>query len=77
MYPDISYQKAAEKIDDFFNNISQEYSPLQLEEISTTYSRQIEKLTVLEVAKRLKEGKKSSSCVPGDLIPSLFFLLSC
>ena len=58
------------------NDISQEYRPLQLGEIPTHTPNQIDELSVQEVAKRLRECKKSGSSVPGDLVPSLYGLYS-
>ena len=72
MYPEASNLEAAENIAEYFNSISQEYDPLLNEQIPTTYSRQIPRLTCEEVAKRLKDNKKCNSTVPGDLFPSLY-----
>ena len=72
LYPDASHKEAAENIAEYFNSISQEYEPLNQRDVPTTYSRPIELLTTDQVAKRLKESKKTNSTVPGDLFPSLY-----
>ena len=64
--------EAAEELALFFNNISQEYEPLQMEQIPTTFAREIEPLSNGEVAKMLSECKKSKAKVPGDINSELY-----
>ena len=72
MFPDNSHQETAEKIASYFNSISQEYEPLSCSEIPMTFHRQLPLLTCGEVAKTLRECKKSSSTVPGDINSALY-----
>ena len=60
------------KLADYFNGISQEYEPLDLSTLPTTYDREFPPLTVSGVANRLRKAKKTSSRVKGDIFASLY-----
>ena len=61
----------ANKLADYFNGISQEYEPLDLSTLHTTYDRGFPPLTVSGVANRLRKAKKTSSRVKGDIFASI------
>ena len=67
--PGIPTEQIVEELADFFSAISQEFKPLEEEDIPTTYDREIIPLTTQQVEARLKEVKIPTSMVPGD-IPS-------
>ena len=71
LLPDKPAGEVAEEAANFFNAISQEFSPLQPHEVPTSYERVLPKLTVYQVALRLKEQKKPGSMVVGDIFPKL------
>lgn len=52
MYPDCSHQESAERIAEYFNSISQEYQPLQADEIPCTFDRHLDLLMCQSVAKK-------------------------
>ena len=60
----------------FFNDISQEYSPLEAENIPSTYPRSLPHLEVEQVARLLKLSKKCHSKVEGDINPELYNIYS-
>ena len=61
----------AEKLADHFNGISLEFDGLDPSTVPTTYSSQVQILTVSEVAGRLRKFKKPKSMVKHDIFPSL------
>ena len=71
MYPDKEDKEIAETLAEFFNNISAEYQPLDMNKIPTTFDELLPVLRPEDVAERLLKCKKTSS-VPGDLNPRLY-----
>ena len=66
--PDVA---VANEVAEFFNKISQEFSPLDPWQIPTTYHRDLPKRTPLMVQERLQSIKKPNSMVEGDIFPKL------
>ena len=62
----------AESLAEFFNKISEEYNPLQDEEIPNAYSNERPPLTTEQVRNRLLKLSKPTSTVPGDLPPVVY-----
>ena len=71
LFPGRTEQDVSELLADHFNSVSNEFSPLQRNEIPTMYSADIPALRVHEVAIRLKKFKKPKSLVKGDIFPEL------
>ena len=69
--PEKNDKELAEWLADFFNGISSEYTPHNLEDTPVTHYRQLPIIEEHEVVKRIKESKVTSS-VPGDLPPKLY-----
>ena len=69
LLPDKNDYEVAEEMAVFFNRISNEYQPLSLEEIPSTFDEPLPELTHAGVVKLLKESKKPNSVVPGDMFP--------
>lgn len=67
LYPDLNESQAAEKLAQYFNNISNEYELLDFNEIPVTYDVTIPSLTCELVGKEIVEGKKTKSIVKGDI----------
>ena len=63
-------QTAAEAAE-YFNRISSEFSPLQPEQIPTTYHRDLPMLSPAQVQQMLIKAKKPASMVEGDIFPKL------
>ena len=61
----------ADEVAQYFNQISDEFSPLKPWEIPQTYGRDLPKFTPEMVEKRLHEMKKPNSMVEGDIFPKL------
>ena len=61
----------SERLADYFNRISSEFSPLQEDETPSTYSEGMPTLRVHEVAARIKKFRKPKSMVPRDVFPQL------
>ena len=72
MFPDKQPAEVAEELAVFFNEISNEYEPLDVSKIPTTYERQLPILSDEEVAERTKIVKKPTSTVPRDIPAALF-----
>ena len=72
MYPGQSKSEVAEKVADFFNDISSQFEPLDITKVPTTFEANLPKLTTEQVIDRLKKAKKPTSSVPGD-IPSVLY----
>ena len=68
--PGASDKEVAEDVATFFNQISQEFEPLDPFDIPSTYSRQLPILSVDQVSEKLRACKKSSM-VDGDIFPAL------
>ena len=58
LYSDLTEQETAEKLAAFFNNISNEYVPLDKSKIPVTFDAFFNPLTPCEVAKEIKQGKR-------------------
>ena len=75
LYEDKSEQEVVEELAKYFNNISNEYSPLDLTQIPRTFEAEIPVITEEQVKKEVKEGKKPKSRVEGDMFIGV--LVSC
>ena len=71
LFPNLSDLDVAEKLADHFNGISQEFDGLDPASVPSTYSSEVQILTVSQVATRLKKFKKPKSMVRHDIFPSL------
>ena len=72
MYPGHTETDVAEILASHFNEISHEFSPLNLRtDLPRTYERKLPLLQPHEVAVRLKKFKKPKSMVRGDIFPDL------
>ena len=76
LYPGKTDREIAELLADYFNGISQEYDPLDITKIPTTYERRIPPLTAPDIATRLRKTRKTTSRVQGDIFASLYGLYS-
>ena len=70
LYPDKSESEAAELLADYLNSISSKYEPLDESSMPRSHNRVLPVLSTEQVAKRLKESKKPTSTVPGDINPN-------
>ena len=75
LLPDRSDREVAEEISRYFNEISQEFEPLQPHQVPTTYEKHLPLLSSVDVVGRIKKQKKPNSMVVGDIFPKL--LNSC
>ena len=66
----------AEKLAEFFNKISMEFTPLEPDQVPHTFARQLPALEVWQVAGRLKHFRKPKSMVRGDIFPKLVTLFA-
>ena len=71
IYPDRGEDFIVEELAEYFNSISSEYEPLNIDEVPSTFDRQLPLLTAETVEEGIKKAKKPSSVVPGDLPPCL------
>ena len=69
--PGVPDRELADEVAQYFNRISDEFSPLDPLDIPRTYDRHLSLLTVAEVEKRLVDCKKPASMVDGDIFPRL------
>ena len=67
LYENVSEKEAAERLAVFFNNISNEYAPLDLDHVPLSYDSQLPVITPKEIEKEIKTGKRPKSRVDGDL----------
>ena len=67
LFPGKSRKEAAESMAEFFNNISNEYEPLDLRLIPKTFDSPLPTLTPADIIKEVKDGKKPKSRVEGDI----------
>ena len=74
LYPGETPKQVADKLAEFFNNISSQYQPLREEQVPTTYNRQLPLLSIADVTQGMKKSKKLSSTVPGD-VPAILYNL--
>ena len=72
MYPGLNPEQVADRLAEFFNGISSQYSPLDIGSVPKTFDRELPTLTATDIQDRLKKVKKPTSVVPGD-IPSAVF----
>ena len=73
LFPGLSEQEVAELLAKHFNEISNEFVPLDYnEDIPKTFNQPIPPLPVHEVAIRLKKFKKPKSMVRGDIFPDCY-----
>ena len=63
--------QAAEECADYFSAISDEFVPLNVNDLPETFSVRLTPVTHLEIAARLRSFKKSRWMVPGDIFPQL------
>ena len=63
--------QAAEECADYFSAISDEFVPLDMSNIPSTYSLPLQRVSRDEITARLKSFKKPRSMVPGDIFPQL------
>ena len=71
LYPDLEPKQVAERLAEYFNSISSEYSPLNFNNVPKTYDRRLPLISEEEVVKRIRSVKKPNSTVPGDIPPVL------
>ena len=73
LYPDLPDKEAAEKLADYFNSISNEYSPLDMAAVLATPIREpdnterIPVISIDDVVKKFSNAKLKPSSVPGDI----------
>ena len=60
LFPGQPDKEVAENLAGYFNNISQEYQPLDMTSLPRTYDRPFPRLGVEEVAGRLKRARKTT-----------------
>ena len=69
--PGLPDNEVADKIADYFNAISSEFSPLKPGQIPFTYHGQLDYLNEDQVEEMVRKAKKPKSVVRGDLPPAL------
>jgi hypothetical protein len=74
LYPGLSSGEAAEELSLFFNRISDEFIPLDAQDIPRTTSIPIPQLELYQVAGKLKSIRKPKSMVTTDIYPALVTL---
>ena len=67
LFPGADKREVAERMATFFNNISNEYQPLDLTKIPHTFDANIPTIRQEDIIKEVKEGKKPRSRVDGDI----------
>ena len=63
--------QAANECAEFFGAISDEFTPLDISRLPSTYSVRLPYIDHTEVARRLRVMRKPRSMVPGDIFPQL------
>ena len=63
--------EAANECAVYFSAISNEFRPLDLSNLPTTYDLSLPRIDHVEVASRLRSQRKPHSTVPGDIFPQL------
>ena len=76
MCPNRPLEETLEELADFFNNVTNEYESVRLEDIPRTFDRPIYALTADMVEERIRKSKKPNSQVPGDFPPQLLTTLA-
>lgn len=71
MYENKNEDEVADILAQYFNNISNEYTPLCATDLPVTYPRCLPKITELDVMNRIAKAKKKPSNLPGDLPPTV------
>ena len=70
--PDLDDLQVTERLAKYFNRVSNEFEPLQPEQIPVPQKTSgIPQLREHEVARRIKSFRKPKSMVPGDVFPAL------
>ena len=69
--PGKTEQEIANEAASFFKRISDEFLPLEPDQIPATYHRDLPLLSPAQVQKMLTDAKKTSSMVQGDIFPCL------
>ena len=78
MYPGEGAKEIAEKLAVFFNSISSQYPPLELDKIPQTYSSPLPELSEEQVSKRIKASKNPRQwCQETFPLPSTRFIRTC
>ena len=73
MFPGEDAQEVAERLATFFNSISDEYTPLGPDGVPRSFNQRVlPYLSVDQVGTAMKEAKKPTSMVPGD-IPAVLY----
>ena len=76
LFPGSTDKQAAEKLADYFNEVSREFEPLEPHDIPCSKPSGGATLERFEVAARLKKMRKLKSMVPGDVFPQLVTMYS-
>ena len=71
LYPGKSDSKVAEILAEYFTKVSNNFSPLEPEDIPVTYNAGLPYLETHEVANQIRFFKKPKSMVKGDIFPCL------
>ena len=71
LFPGKSDQEVSELLADHFNAISNEFEPIDMNNIPSTYSTPLHRISAEEISSRLRTFKKPRSMVPGDIFPQL------
>ena len=76
LFPGADDAQIAEHLAQYFNGISQEFSPLEPGDIPVTRDVPLPTLQTFEVAARIRKFRKPRSMVGGDIFPKLLTLFS-
>ena len=71
--PNLTDAELAIQLSVYFNEISNEFSPLRNSQIPVTYDRPLPVLKPYQVAMRIKNIKKPKSKIKGDIFPCLLY----
>jgi hypothetical protein len=63
LYPGLSAEDTAEEVAAYFNGISNEFEPLHVNDIPSTYKKTLPRFEPYQVATRLRAFKKPNSRV--------------
>ena len=72
LFPKTEPELIAEELAAFFNSISNEYHPLNVNNLPICHQRSLPIISEADVIERLKKAKKPNSTVPGDIPPVLY-----
>ena len=70
--PQQTDQETAAEMAAFFTRISNQYSPLDMNQLPQVEEKSLPRITEERVQKLLKEAKKTKSMVPGDIFSGLY-----